>query len=412
MIQLETITFNHDSSAATHDAANLRRNASTWLDVPEWRRGASVLPEDSMAAYAVGQVRGHAVTIRAALSSADPSITTAWVRAVDAVVNPPPPMGCLGWLVWLIRAIVRALVGNVLGEVKARAVAFIAGQTGSVPFDLKHTKLSYALVGPHSTTWRWQYKLPGKRRWIDFQRTEHRIFVLLDLPTAPWQQTPYQPGNTQLPWTDVLQYACQWAVGASTPVQAASGVTRGVYALGPAVVTYDCPGGGSSHYSWGGTFDGTAFVDRLRGGPGNFNYVNCSDCATFVSTFANILGCDLWQSRMKDNGFASFGLNPMLGIGSSTWEPCCHGEPGWGDSFSYHEVAWTGACTVNERVYDGCLQVDGDADPTTAPHTALLPVNLVFGNPGDLLYRDRLATVAGRPHCNPQPGTRQRRTIG
>ena len=66
---------------------------------------------------------------------------------------------------------------------------------------------------------------------------------------------------------------------------------------------------------------------------------------------------------------------------------------------------------VTERVYDGCLQVDGDADPTAAPHTALLPVDIVFGNPGDLTYRDRLATPAGRPHCNPQPATRQRRAV-
>lgn len=411
MIQLETIAFNHDSSAATHDAINLRKNASTWLAVPEWRRGVSVLPEDSTAAYAVGQVGSNAVTIRASLSCTDPAINTAWVRAVDAVVDPPPPTGCLGWLITLIRAIVRALFGNVLGEVKARTVTFTAGQSGPVSFELQYTKLAHALVGPRMTKWRWQYKLKKKGSWVDFQLTEHRIFVLVDLPTAPWQQTPYQQSNTQLPWTDVLKYACQWGLGAATQVQAASGVTRSVYQLGPAVVTYDCPGGGSSHYSWGGGFDCSAFIDRLQGGTGNFNYVNCSDCATFVSTFANILGCDLWQSRMKDNGFTSFGLNPMLGIGSSTWEPCCHGEPGWGDSFSYHEVAWTGACTVTERVYDGCLQADGDVDPTVAPHTALLPVDIVFGNPSDLLYRDRLATPAGRPHCNPQPATRQRRAV-
>ena len=170
-------------------------------------------------------------------------------------------------------------------------------------------------------------------------------------------------------------------------------MTRGVYQLGPAVVTYDCPGGGSSHYSWGGGFDCSAFIDRLQGGTGNGNYVNCSDCATFVSTFANILGCDLWQSRMRDNGFVSFGLNPMLGIGSSTWEPCCHGEPGWGDAFSYHEVAWTGACTVTERVYDGCLQVDGDADPTSgAAHRAVARGHRVR-QPGRSV---RIAT--GSPH--------------
>jgi hypothetical protein len=89
------------------------------------------------------------------------------------------------------------------------------------------------------------------------------------------------------------------------------------------------------------------------------------------------------------------------------------GEP-WGQfcltrptgSFSFHEVAWKGACGVNEEVFDACLQVDGDPDPTTPPHTALLPVNMRFGNRGD-----RLATPTGRLSCNPQPGTRTRRAI-
>ena len=408
MIQLKSIAFNHDSTAATHDGINLRKNASGWVAVPEWQKGVSLLPEDSTAAYAVGQIGTNTVTVLASLTCTDAAIQKAWVRAVDAVVDPPPPRSC-GWLYKLIRCILRALFGNVLGEVKAREVTFTAGQTGPVSFELKHTKLAHARVGPHTTEWRWQYKLKRKGPWIDLELTQHRIFVLLDLPTAPWQQTPYQPSNTQLPWIDVLKYACSWAVGAKTQVEAASGVTRGVYQLGPAIVTYDCPGGGSSHYSWG-AFDCTAFIERLQGGFGNGVYVNCSDCATFVSTFANILGCDLWQSRMS--GASAFGLNPMLGIGSSTWEPCCHGEPGWSDAFGYHEVAWTGACTVTERVYDGCLQVDGDADPTVAPHTALLPVDIVFGNPGDLLYRDRLATPAGRPNCNPQPASRQRRAVG
>ena len=37
----------------------------------------------------------------------------------------------------------------------------------------------------------------------------------------------------------------------------------------------DCPGGGSSHYSFG-AFDCTAFLERLRGGPGNgyYSFVN------------------------------------------------------------------------------------------------------------------------------------------
>ena len=106
-------------------------------------------------------------------------------------------------------------------------------------------------------------------------------------------------------------------------------------------------------------------------------------------------GCDLWQSRM----LSGFALNEILAIGSAIWQTAC----GWG-SFNYHEVAWLGGCTQNDPVWDACLQVDGDADPTTAPHTPMLPVNLVFGATGAGLYRDRLCTPAGRP--GPNTGTR------
>jgi hypothetical protein len=178
-------------------------------------------------------------------------------------------------------------------------------------------------------------------------------------------------------------------------------VTQRVYGLGPSIVEYDCPGGGFSWYS-SGSFSCAAFLDLLAGGPGLGKYVNCSDCATIVSTFANAVGCDLWQSRM---GYY-FDLNPLQAIGSNVWQTAC----GWG-SFSYHEVAWKDGCTANDPVWDACLQVDGDADPTSAPHTPLLPVNLRFGTPGSLEYLDRLVTSATRPACQPQPATTRTRRM-
>jgi hypothetical protein len=117
------------------------------------------------------------------------------------------------------------------------------------------------------------------------------------MPTGPWQQAPYNAVNKQVPWTEVLDYACSWAAGAMTADDAAGKVTDAVHNLGPGTFRYDCPGGGSPRYASPG-FDCTAFLDRLRGGAGNGVYVNCSDCATIVSTFANALGADLWQSRM------------------------------------------------------------------------------------------------------------------
>jgi hypothetical protein len=401
-VQLLAIKFNHDSTSADSDALNIRRNAMQFVNVPEWQRSVSINPEDSPAAYSIAQTAGHTITIHARFRRTDPQIQAAEIRALDAGIEPPGQAGCLRWLLWLLRAILRALFGNVLGEVRARQVAFQAsGETAFEVFELKHVRLWSVGVVVRDTTWRWQYRLLPGDPWTDFDSSRHRISSLLEVPTAPWQQAPHAPGSVQLPWTEVLDYACRWASLATSRDEAARRVTRAVYDLGPATVTYDCPGGGSTHYAWGG-FNCTAFLERLRGGIGNGQFVNCTDCATFVSTFSNALGSDLWQSRM---GYG-FALNAGLSIGSNVWQTACN----WG-GFSYHEIAWKGACTSNEEVFDACLRVDGDADPTSAPHTPLLPVNLLFGDPGDGVYRDRLCTIAGRPSCNPQPGTRVRRAV-
>ncbi len=398
-INLEAIKLNHDPTSATHDALNIRRDATTFVDVPEWRRGVSVNPEDSPAAYSIGDAGHNQLTIQAQFSVTRDAPRSVDIRAVDPTVDPPGQSGCIGWFLRLIAIIIRALFGNVLGEVQAQTVTLppAGGTTPFITFRLINGRLGSSGVGIRTTTWRWQYRRSGTSSWTDFATSTHRIYVVLATPTAPWQQQPYASSNTQLPWTSALDQACSWAVLKTDRVSASSAVTRAVNDLGPSRIRYDCPGGGSTHY--GG--DLTAIIDRIRGGVGRGQYVNCSDCATFTSTFANVLGCDLWQSQM---GWG-FGLNAGLAIGWPTWEPTFPG------GFNYHEVAWTGACDRADRVYDACLEVDGDADPTSAPHTALLPVNMVFGSPGTGQYLDKLVPPATRAACVPQTYTRQRRTV-
>jgi len=397
-IQLDAIKFNHDSSSAHNDAINIRKNASQFIQVPEWRAGVSVNPEDSRAAYAKKETAGQTLTIQARFRWLGSHGGSVEVRAVDDVVDPPGPAGCIGFIIRLIRTLIRALFGNVLGEVKARRINFSGAGLGNwEAFELENTRLDKVGVGIRTTTWRWQYR-KGAGAWQDFETSRHRIYVLLEIPSSPWQQSPYNASNTQLPWTDVLDRACTWAIAATDKDTAAEKITGQIYNLGNSIITYDCPGGGSTRYA-NPNFDCSAFLERLAGGAGRGQYVNCTDCATFVSTFANAVGCDLWQSRM---GWG-FNLNPLLAIGSSTWQTACN----WG-SFSYHEVPWKGACTDTEEVYDACLQVDGDADPTSPPHTALLPVNMVFGTPGSGGYRDKLSPGGT---CDPQPTTRKRRSV-
>lgn len=393
ILRLDAIKFNHDPNTVHNNAINIRKNGSIFVTVPEWRAGVSVNAEDSLAAYVKKETAGHTLTIQARFRW-DSKPGTVRIRAIDATIRGHGPSGCLGFLFRLFRAI----FGNVLGEVKARHVSFNGpGLGGWETFELRKTRLHKVGVGIRITSWRWQYRRK-RGPWKDFDTSNHKIYVLLETPTAPWQQAPYAASNTQLPWTEVLDKACGWAIGAVDRDTAARQITQRVYDLGNSVIEYDCPGGGSTRYAYP-DFDCTAFLERIAGGPGRGQYVNCSDCATFVSTFANAIGCDLWQSRM---GWG-FQLNPLLAIGSSTWQTAC-GWPG----FSYHEIPWKGACGAADRVYDACLQVDGDADPTSAPHTPLLPADMVFGTPGSGDYRDKLSPSG---NCDPQPSSRVRRSV-
>jgi hypothetical protein len=395
-VQMESITFNHDSMGHAHDALNIRRNAAQAVSIPEWQRGVSVAPEDAPAAYSLADVRGNRVTIKAAFRRTAGSSRCVRVRALDI-------KGRHGCLYAIIVAVgldkwFRPPRRGLLGSVCEQTVCFGANNlSGDIELDLHHHRLDTAGVERDIVMWRWQYR-DGLGPWQDMGFTQHEVFGVTQLPTAPWQQQPSGAGNTQLPWTDALRHACGWARGAHTADEASAKITSAIYALGPGLVEYDCPGGGSSHYS-SGQFDLSAFLDRLAGGVGNGVYVNCSDCATFVSTFADLVGADLWQSRM---GWG-FQLNPLLAIGSPVWQTAC-GWPG----FNYHEVAWAGACTANENIWDACLQVDIDADPTAAPHIGELPRKMRFGNAGDGDYRDRLSPSGA---CDPQPTSRARRAV-
>ena len=85
MIAIEAIQFNHDTNAATHDAMNIRKNATQTVILPEWRRFACVNPEDSPAAYSVGSTRGNTISIQVSLSSTDPNLHFAEVRVPNHV---------------------------------------------------------------------------------------------------------------------------------------------------------------------------------------------------------------------------------------------------------------------------------------------------------------------------------------
>lgn len=371
-IRIEAVMFNHDPGSLRRDAMNLRLNGTTFARMPEWQRNVTFTPDQSVAAYAILETTGQPISIKARFSSSTPEFQVR-VRALDA--NTPP--------------------SNVLGDIPEHLVNFNFGtQSQFVTLTLDNTRLTSATVGSHVVTWRWQARDSASGVWADIGTTSHRIYTVLREPGAPWTQSGFVPGNLQLPWVDALDFACHWARGAETPDEAAERVTLSVHALGGNLLRYDREGG-NSNYSFG-EFYCEHFLRLLRGQVNHRGRdVNCSDCATIVSTFANLVGCDLAQSVM---GGSNFKINLIEPIGFSEWSP--HFEHG---GFRYHEVAWTGNCTSNDNVYDACLRVDSDANPMAAPHAPHLAINMRFGETGDGDYRDMLArdTADGRPQCGP-----------
>lgn len=407
-LEILSIRFNHDTSSATSDAINIRKNATQVVTLPEWRRGETIQPEQSAAAYAqrapADRTRPFTIKARFRRSSDMPSVIR--IRARDPRPVEPIPQGCGPVVTWFLVSVLTGLFRsvNVLGNVAERDVSFTGDDSGEVSFELPFAIVDRAGVRLDHITWQWEYRQGGT--WVPFDLpTHHRIYCLLSMPNPPWSQTyEIDPGffNPFLPWTDVLDYACRWAALSGDVHTAAERVTYGVYALGPSQIVYDCPNLGMPHYMRHGLFLCSEFLERLAGHTGCGLYVNCTDCAAIVITFANILGANLRKRKMhapdwnpeaqpRDNS-PRFDVNEIVAIGTGVWSRACT----WG-RFNYHDVAWL---DPNEQVYDACLQVDGDADPSTAPHVPLLPTRMPFASE----YLQRLAAPGptGQGQCVPE----------
>jgi hypothetical protein len=142
-VVLEEITFNHDTASATGDAFNIRRNETQAVTPPEWRRGISVNPEDSPAAYALNAVRNQTLTVKAKFSSDSPG-EKVWIRAVDGRLDPVNTHILTRLVVTVLRPLLRRFLHtNVLGKVAAKQVEFTETET-EIRFELQDVTIEQA----------------------------------------------------------------------------------------------------------------------------------------------------------------------------------------------------------------------------------------------------------------------------
>lgn len=370
-MKLDYIAFNLDPNKSTDNALNVRQNYTKAAPHPAWNSRMR-MPQQSRIVYARDLVGNNPIKINVFLT-VPLSIRDFYIKASPS--------------------------SYILGEVPVTHVPYYRSPRRSVDIELK-SRLSWNGIAKQDFSWNWQYSFDGKS-WRDMRSTQHRVFIVLDTPNAPWSQN--LSDRHFWPWLDALEWACHWASGASDKVQASTAITKQIFDLGDGsmpLLKYDCDGHGSSHFVTHNIFDATSFLDVLRNKV--TSYLNCTDLACMVSTMSNLLGAKLYQSRMGYN----FDLNPVLSIGcGNTWQTPC----GW-NGFFYHEVAWVDPCDQNQPVYDANVILNNNNPPTKVPGTRLWATNIPFGRPGKE-YRYRLASVAGQNDCKPQPQTRQIRKI-
>ncbi len=371
-VLLENIAFNHDPDLSKTGSFFLRRNETQVVPRPEWRNECCSNPECAPAGYVIATLPAT-LTIKASFLCDDPSVMRIHIKALDITTGGP----------------------SILGAIEATSVDLQNGRSGLVLFNLQNarTRIINAGISVSNIAWQWQFSTNSKN-WTDFQTTEHRIYTVLQMPNEPWQPTSDVTTEIHVPWTEVLDHACEWAASLKDEDQAARSITRNVNQLGQEeLVRWD---GGASYAH--GKFDCTAFLQLLKRQIGNGHTVNCDDCATIVSTFSNVLGCNLFQSNM---GFDFF-TNSVLLIGHPA------------DSvqrFGNHAVAWKLNCDATAPIFDACLQIDTDGNPsvTQSRHIFTQPTGLEFDTALPDSYK---SCLFDRGMCDPDPDSKQRRSLG
>jgi hypothetical protein len=205
--------------------------------------------------------------------------------------------------------------------------------------------------------------------WEDvpgYQLTRSTVYTVVGRPTSSMV-----PNAT--PWVAAVDLVADWSGGQATDgAGVLSACVRGVNTAG---LRYDINYGASVYASGGALHNPSVDLGAFLDNHANGNVVNCSDCASLVSSLAAQVGA---PSNVVVIGW-NFDLNWLRGIGYSNFT---HSLFGGNHAFSYH--AWV-SDTGGQNVYDACLSVDDDNRPWSAPHAEGLPQGMSWSH-----YRDQL----------------------
>ena len=381
---VDRIRFNHDVNSATSDGYNIRRSyADDSFDITngEWTAARGMVAP-------VLYRREQSMTVKVKFRTSSPHLSSALIDAVSSNVT--------------------ASTWN-FGETSQQTATFTASPSGRretdwMTFTFQGRAPRYVGVyGASALNWRVRdVNGGGDSQLVATKTGPHKVYAILGDPVEPWSLAF---GSNQNPWINALEWACTKAQGAGSEDGAASAITFGINECGR--FRYETDQGGAC-YAEMTDVDLTQCIARLNGHSGRGESVNCTDCASFLTSFSNLLGCHLYSSRMFHTLTDSFMTREYTAIGCPDLT-----APSWGWGFSYHEVAWDGSCDDSDYVYDACLKY---IDPAATNNLPQLPFSVRFsdGSPDyPYVYRERLTPPGpdGYDRCIARPDTKIRRRV-
>jgi hypothetical protein len=229
-------------------------------------------------------------------------------------------------------------------------------------------------IDKHTMDLTWMYKVvggDGSGHFCDsVNPTSHDVYAVLGTPNSPQSQ----------PWQEVLEIACDEASGETT----AAGATRAIWDnfYNEPSAEYDTDSGAPRYcanpVATTGNFKLSTWLPIYNNPFDSIGKVNCYDMGKVVVTFANALGCGTVYAHVYPFGYENC-IKPV-GCGWTNNPFHDHGPPvdpnlivdGDANSsdgrsaFSNHAFA-----RLSGDIYDASGgQVDDDANPDEAPHTA------------------------------------------
>lgn len=365
-IALDTVCFDHNEPNVA-DAISIKKNG--WEELPDYVWSSAAAAKYSTAVYSAARVWKSDLPVPIAVkarfkyqvpASVEEDSTSVVLRCVETV-------------------------GDLLGTSEEVTVNKKRELSAGFLFQFKKHQVGKNGITKKQVSLQWQIK-EDNRTWKELITTQHTIYVLLDYPQAPWGMADSKVLSR--PWTDVLDFLADKVEGLRTKTEVAQRLTKAVNQEYKA--KYEKVGGASAYTGPDQDEKGeriwtVGIGDFMKNTAGRT--VNCTDCATIVTTFANLYGCNLSTQVMSDKKEPELGFacNKILSIGweSEGWKaPFEYGTGGQG-GFSYHEVAidvdeTEPSYNKGHKVYDACLKVNKGRKPWSEPREALLPEGMAF----------------------------------